>query len=124
MDSVPRGTDGRRLFTAEFKREQIDRVLRGEVTASELSREIGVSRGLIQRWKHLATRGAEAAVGSNGDVVPVSELRAALARVKELERLIGKQAVELEILRAAREEVKKRPRWYGASKSKPESPLR
>jgi transposase len=120
MDSVPRGTDGRRLFTAEFKREQIDRVLRGEVTTSELSREIGVSRALIQRWKHLATKGAETAVGSNGDVVPVGELRSAQARIKELERLIGKQTVEIEILRAAREEVKKRPRWYGASKSKPE----
>jgi len=47
-----------------------------------------------------------------------------LARVKELERLIGKQAVEIEILRAAREEVKKRPRWYGASKSKHEGPSR
>jgi len=40
MDSVPRGTDGSRLFTAEFKREQIDRILHGEATASELSREM------------------------------------------------------------------------------------
>lgn len=119
MESVPRGTDGRRLFTAEFKREQIDRVLRGEVTVAELSRELGVSRPLIQRWKHLATRGAEAAVGSNSEVVPLSELRAAQARIKELERLVGKKEVELEILRAARDEVKKRPHWYGVSKSKP-----
>jgi transposase len=124
MDSVPRGADGRRLFTAEFKREQIDRVLRGEVTASELSKEIGVSRALIQRWKHLATKGAETAVGSNGDVVPVGELRAAQARIKELERVIGKQTVEIEILRAAREEVKKRPHWYGVSKTKREGPSR
>jgi transposase len=116
MDSIPRGADGRRLFTAEFKREQIDRVLRGELTVSELSRELGISRGLIQRWKQLATRGAETAVGSNGEVVPLSELRAAQARIKELERLIGKQAVELEILKAAKEEVKKRPHWYGVSK--------
>ena len=74
MEQVPRGSDGRRLFTAEFKREQIDRVLRGEVTVAELSRELGISRSLIQRWKHLATKGAEAAVGSNGEVVPVSFL--------------------------------------------------
>lgn len=58
MDEVARGADGRRLFTAEFKREQIDRVLRGELTVSELSRELGINRGLIQRWKQLATRGA------------------------------------------------------------------
>ena len=115
MESVAKGSDGRRLFTAEFKRAQIDRLLKGEITASELSRELGVARSLIQRWKHLATKGAEAAVGSNGDVVPVADLRAAQTRIKELERLVGKQTMELEILRAAREEVKKRPRWYGVS---------
>lgn len=119
METVSRGTDGRRLFTAEFKRQQIDRVLRGEVTVAELSRELGISRSLIQRWKHLATKGAETAVGSNGEVVPLSELRAAQSRIKELERLIGKKEVELEILRAAREEVRKRPHWYGVSKSTP-----
>lgn len=120
MESLARGSDGRRLFTAEFKRAQIDRILKGEITAAELSRELGVSRTLIQRWKHLATRGAEAAMGANGDVVPVTELRGAQARIKELERLVGKQALELEILRAARDEVKKRPRWYGVSAKPPE----
>ena len=120
MENVAKGADGRRLFTAEFKRSQVDRILKGEITAAELSRELGVSRTLIQRWKHLATRGAEAAVGANGEVVPVTELRSAQARIKELERLVGKQALEIEILRAAREEVKKRPRWYGVSGKRPE----
>lgn len=118
METIPRGTDGRRLFTAEFKRQQIDRVLRGELTVAELSRELGISRSLIQRWKHLSTKGAETAVGSNGEVVPVSELRAAQQQIRELQRLLGKKEVELEILRAAREEVKKRPHWYGVSKSR------
>jgi transposase len=115
MDTVARGSDGRRLFTAEFKRTQIDRLLRGEVTASELSRELGVARSLIQRWKFLAAKGAETAVGSNESVVPLGELRAAQARIKELERALGRATKENEILRAAREEVKKRPRWYGVS---------
>jgi transposase len=119
MENVAKGSDGRRLFTAEFKRAQVDRVLKGEVTAAELSRELGVARSLIQRWKYLATKGTEAAVGSNGDVVPLAELRGAQARIKELERLVGKQTMELEILRAARDEVKKRPHWYGVSGKRP-----
>lgn len=49
MENVAKRSDGRRLFTAEFKRAQIDRILRGEITASELSRELGVARSLIQR---------------------------------------------------------------------------
>jgi len=122
MENVARGSDGRRLFTAEFKREQIDRVLRGEVTVSELSRELGISRSLVQKWKYLVTKGAEAAVGSNDHVVAVSELRSAQTRIKELERLVGKQTMELEILRAARDEVKKRPGWYGVSRKRREDP--
>jgi transposase len=124
MESIPRGSDGRRLFTAEFKRQQIDRVLKGELTAAELSRELGVSRPLVQRWKYLATKGAETAVGSNGDVVPVTELRAAQQRIKELERALGRATMENEILRAARDEVKKRPHWYGVSKPRLSDPSR
>ena len=118
MESIARGTDGRRLFTAEFKRQQIDRLLRGELTVAELSRELGISRSLIQRWKRLSTRGAETAVQANEAVVPASELKAAQQQIRELQRLLGKKEVELEILRVAREEVKKRPHWYGVSKSR------
>ena len=124
MENVPRGSDGRRLFTAEFKRQQIDRVLKGELTAAELSRELGVSRPLIQKWKYLVTKGAETAIGSNGDVVPVSELRAAQQRIKELEGALGRATMENEILRAARDEVKKRPHWYGVSKPRRSDPSR
>lgn len=120
MDTHPRGSDGRRLFTAEFKREQIDRVLRGEISAAELSRELGIARSLVQKWKFLATKGAETAVGSNGAVVPVGELRVAQARIKELERALGRATMENEILRAARDEVKKRPRFYGVSAKRPD----
>jgi transposase len=116
MESVPRGSDGRRLFSPEFKREQVARLVRGELTISELSRELGISRSVLQRWKQLIAQGGETAVAANEDVVPASELRAAQQRIRELERLIGKQAVDLEILRAARDEVKKRPRFYGVSK--------
>lgn len=116
MESIARKSDGRRIFTPEFKRQQIERVLRGEVTLAELSRELQIVRPLLARWKHLITSGAETAVAANEDVVPASELKAAQQRIRELERIIGKQTVDLEILRAARDEVKKRPRFYGASK--------
>ena len=56
MENVAKGSDGRRLFTAEFKREQVDRILRGEVTASELSRELGVARSPTASVCRLAER--------------------------------------------------------------------
>ena len=116
MENVPRGSDGRRLFSPEFKREQVARLVRGEVTISELGRELGIARSVLQRWRHLIAQGGEAAVAANEDVVPASELKAAQQQIRELQRLLGKKEVELEILRAARDEVKKRPRFYGVSK--------
>ena len=115
MDGTVRAADGRRMYTAEFKREQVQRILKGEISLSELSRELGISRALLSRWKQLSERGGTTAVGANEDVVPASELRAAFARIRELERALGKKAMEVDILQAAREEVKKKPRWYGAS---------
>ena len=58
-----RGADGRRSFTPEYEREQVERLLHGEVTASELSREVGISRTLLQRRKTLHTSGAATAIG-------------------------------------------------------------
>ena len=48
-------------------------------------------------------------MGANEDVVPASQLREAYARIRELERLVGKKQMEIEILEAAREVVKKSP---------------
>jgi len=51
METQARASDGRRRFTTEFKREQISRVIRGEVTLSELSREIDVSPSVVRAGK-------------------------------------------------------------------------
>lgn len=101
MARIARKSDGRRIFTDEYKREQISRVLRGELTLAELSRKLGIARGLLQRWKRLMTQGAETAVAAHPSVVPVTELQAAAEHIRELERLVGKQTVELEALREA-----------------------
>jgi transposase len=116
MEAQRRGSDGRQLFSAEFKRDQVARVLRKEITFAELSRELGIDQSVVPRWQHLVDGGSRTAVAATEDVVPASELRAAQLRVRELERALGKKAIEVEILQAAREEVKKTPRWYGVSK--------
>jgi transposase len=101
MARIARKSDGRRIFTAEFKREQIDRVLRGELTLAELSRKLGIARGLLQRWKRLLTQGPGTVVAAHAIVVPANVLQAAEERIRVLERLVGRQAVELEALRTA-----------------------
>jgi transposase len=115
METHRRGSDGRRLFNAEFKREQLARVQRKELTVAELSRELGIHVSLVRRWQSLMDRGGKTAVTANEEVVPASELRAAHMRIRELERALGKKTMEVEILQAARDEIKKKPRWYGVS---------
>jgi len=116
MERFRRAANGKRLFTTEFKREQVGRILRGEVTIAELSRELAVSPSLVRRWKHLMQEGGQTAVAANGDVVPAYKLRDAEQQIRELERALGRKTMENEILRAAQEEVKKRPGSYGVSK--------
>src|SRR5215207_45035 len=98
METHRRGSDGRRIFSAEFKREQIGRVLRKELTVAELSRELGVEQSVVRRWKHLADRGSTTAVAANWEVVPASELRAAQQRIREHGCALRKKTMEVEIL--------------------------
>ena len=118
MGEIARGSDGRRLFTAEFKRQQIGRVLRGEITHSELCRELDIKSSVVSRWRRLTEQGSQAAVSANEDVVPASQLREAQGCIRELERALGRKTMEVEILQMAQEEVKKRPAYYGVSVKK------
>lgn len=45
--------------------------------------------------------GARVAVTADEEVVPASELKAAVQRIKELERALGRKTIEVEILQAA-----------------------
>ena len=117
MTTIARKADGRRIFTADFKQQQVARVQRGEITAAELSRELDVQRTVVGRWLRLATDAATTAVRREEPVVPASALRAAETRIRELEQALGRKTLEVEVLRAARAEVEKKPRWYGRSPS-------
>lgn len=109
MGDFPRKADGRRMFTPEFKRETVQRLLNGEKTLAELSRELDILPTVIRNWKRRYESGAATAVRADEDVVPASELREAQAKIRELERALGRKTMENEILRAAAEIVKKSP---------------
>ena len=77
---------------------------------SEVARRNGVAPNLLFRWRRLMDEGGTVAVGSDETVVSASELRRLEERVRELERLLGRKTMEVEILRTALEkaELKKR----------------
>ena len=116
MGDFERKSDGRRIFNTEFKRQAVERIRSGDTTVAALSRELSVQPALIRRWIKLSESGSAAAVDAGEDVVPVSRVRELERQIKELQRLIGKQAVTIEILEAAREVVKKSPHLFRGSK--------
>ena len=109
MGDFPRKADGRRIFSAEFKRDLVQQILKGEKTLAELSREYDISPTIIRDWKRRYESGAVTAVKAGEDVVPASELQVAQTRIRELERALGRKTMEVEILRAAQEVLKKSP---------------
>lgn len=111
MKRIARKSDGRRIFTDEFKREQIGRVLRGELTLGELSEKLGIARSLLHRWKRLMPQNDTARLRSlattrRGRAGWGSELDAN-RYVSDLQLLVGKQALELELLRTELETLKR-----------------
>jgi transposase-like protein len=90
-------------------------VWRGEVTLAELSRKLGIARSLLQRWKRLLPEGPEAANAAVARVMPAMELRAD-EYVRELQLLVGKQALELELLRSELSAVRPGQRSIGTLK--------
>ena len=109
MGEHRRKADGRRRFSTEFKRATVQRVVTGEKTVAELSRELDIAPSVIRSWKRFAEARATTAVQAHEDVVPASHLREAYAKIREFERALGRKTMEVDILRAVQEVVKKTP---------------
>jgi transposase-like protein len=90
MGDFARKSDGRRIFTVEFKRGIVQQLVKGEKTLAEVSRELDIQPRVIREWKRVEA-GATTAVAANEDVVPASVLREAQQRIRELERLLGRK---------------------------------
>jgi transposase len=90
----------------EFKRGVVQQLLKGEKNLTEVSRELDIQPSVVRQWKRRFEAGATAAGATNEDVVPVSALREAHQRIRELKRVLGKKQMEIEILQARRRSKK------------------
>ncbi|CAG9186976.1 IS3 family transposase ISBcen6 [Cupriavidus pampae] len=70
-------------------------------TVSMVARQHGVNPNQLFHWKKLYQGGSLSAVSAGEEVVPASELADALRQIRELQRLLGKKTVEVEILKEA-----------------------
>ena len=91
----------RRRWTTEQKLQIIEESFEPGETVSSTARRHGVAPNLLYRWRRLLSEGGAAAVDSDEPVVGNSEVRKLEDRVRELERMLGRKTMEVEILREA-----------------------
>ncbi len=88
----------RRRRTAQEKIAIVQETLEPGASVSAVARRHGVNANQVFGWRKQYQEGSLAAVKAGETVVPASELAAA---IKELQRLLGKKTLEVEILKEA-----------------------
>jgi len=118
-----------RVFSTMFKEGVVRRLESGEALAT-ISKELGIARKLLYEWRWAWRRDgvaglnrrrgpkkglrrkmgtgdppgaalASSAPSAEGTSAPVAELARAKARIEELERLVGRQQLDLDFFRKA-----------------------
>jgi transposase len=97
------GPQRRRHWTASEKLSIVQETYEPDATVSLVARRHGVAPNQLFRWRKLAAQGALTATSAQEEVVAASEYRALQNQVRELQRLLGKKALEAEILKEALE---------------------
>lgn len=91
----------RRRWSAEDKKAFVAEAEQPGMSISAVARKYGIHPNQLFRWRKLIQEGAFTAVRAGEEVVPLSEVKELRAQVKELQRLLGKKTMEVEILRDA-----------------------
>lgn len=89
----------RRRWPLAEKLRIVEESSRPGMSVSYVARKYGVAPSLLFRWRKLMSEGGKVAVQADEEVVSASENRALKKRVRELERLLGKKTMEVEILK-------------------------
>ena len=98
---VMAGPERRRRFTAEQKKQIVEEGMQPSSSISAAARKYGISPSLAFTWKRLMEKGQLTAVGHEEEVVPVSEMKRLEAKIRDLERALGRKTMQVEILTEA-----------------------
>ena len=98
---VIKGAERRRRYTAQEKQALVEEGLEPGNSFSSVARKHGISPSLIFNWRKLMKQGQIAAIECDENTIGVSELKRAQNEIRQLQRLIGKQAMHIDILKEA-----------------------
>ncbi|MDY8332937.1 IS3 family transposase [Escherichia coli] len=95
------GLEKRRRRTTQEKIAIVQQSFEPGMTVSLVARQHGVAASQLFLWRKQYQEGSLTAVAAGEQVVPASELAAAMKQIKELQRLLGKKTMENELLKEA-----------------------
>ncbi|WP_432324345.1 IS3 family transposase [Yersinia enterocolitica] len=95
------GPEKRRRSTTQEKIAIVQQSFEPGMTVSLVARQHGVAASQLFLWRKQYQEGSLTAVATGEQVVPASELAAAMKQIKELQRLLGKKTMENELLKEA-----------------------
>ncbi|WP_164717471.1 IS3-like element IS2 family transposase [Escherichia coli] len=95
------GPEKRRRRTTQEKIAIVQQSVEPGMTVSLVARQHGVAASQLFLWRKQYQEGSLTAVAAGEQVVPASELAAAMKQIKELQRLLGKKTMENELLKEA-----------------------
>lgn len=79
----------------------VEEAQHGGTSLSAVARKYGVNPNQLFRWRKLFDEGGLCALGAEQRVVVASEVKGLQAKVRDLERLLGRKTMEVEILKEA-----------------------
>ena len=106
----------RRRYTPDQKRALLDEAALPGGSVSQTARRYGIAPSLLFHWKRVMDDASEKGLKANERVVPESELKKAEARIKALERALGRKTMESEILQEA-VAIAKKKKWISDGNS-------
>ncbi|HAJ1551789.1 TPA: IS3 family transposase [Escherichia coli] len=93
------GPEKRRRRTTQEKIAIVQQSFEPGMTVSLVARQHGVAASQLFLWRKQYQEGSLTAVAAGEQVIPASELAAAMKQIKELQRLLGKKTMENELLK-------------------------
>lgn len=91
----------RRRWSLSEKLRAVEEASLPGMTVSYIARKYGMAPSLLFKWRRLMSEGGQEAVRAEDQVVAAAEVRDLKRQIRELERLLGKNTLENEILREA-----------------------
>ena len=87
------------------KMRMVEETYQPDASVSFVARRYGVGPNQLFTWRRLAAQGALTAAAAGEEVVPASDHRALQQQIRELQRLLGKKTLEVEILKEVLEQA-------------------